>query len=650
MKARIWKVDVGRVELYLLDTDFEENIEQDRSITHHLYGGDIENRFKQELLLGVGGIRLLHTLGIEPDLYHCNEGHAAFIGLERLRTCIAEKNFTFPEALELVRSTTLFTTHTPVPAGHDSFEEGLVRMYMSHYPDRLKISWEQFISMGRLRPEDTAEKFSMSYLAINLSQEVNGVSQLHGKVTQRMFSELWKGYNPDELHIGYVTNGVHFPTWTAPEWLDLYKKYFGHDFLENQSNLKRWQKIYEVEDKEIWDLRNSLRNKLIQHIKSRLRRSIAKKLEDPRIIMEVEESLSSKVLTIGFARRFATYKRANLLFSDLDRLARIVNNPERPVQFLFAGKAHPNDKAGQDLIKFIVETSKRPEFIGKILFLQNYDISLAQRLIQGVDIWLNTPTRPLEASGTSGEKAVMNGCLHFSVLDGWWAEGYREGAGWALPEERTYDNQHYQDELDAETIYSLLENEITELFYDQRTNDIPVEWIRHIKNSIAQVASNFTMNRMLIDYERKFYQKLFDRAERMKANDLAMIKELSAWKRFVLRNWDGIKIVGFKHPDVSRDIVSLGDSYRGEIVLELNDLDPSDIGVEIVIPDFDCGDDADTRTYSKEFDLEKQENGQAFYSIEVTPARSGVLNYGIRIYPKNENLPHRQDFALVKWA
>ncbi|KPL12095.1 MAG: alpha-glucan phosphorylase [Bacteroides sp. SM23_62] len=650
MKARIWRVDVGRVELYLLDTDFEENIEQDRRVTHHLYGGDLENRFKQELLLGVGGIRLLQTLGIEPDLYHCNEGHAAFIGLERLRRLISEQNLSFPEALELVRSSTLYTTHTPVPAGHDSFEEGLVRMYMSHYPDRLNISWEQFIGLGRLRPEDPHEKFSMSYLAINLSQEVNGVSRLHGKVTQHMFNDLWKGYNPDELHIGYVTNGVHFPTWTAPEWSNLYRKYFGEDFVEHQYDLQRWQKIYEVDEKEIWDLRNSLRDKMIQHVKSRIKKAAVKRLEDPRIIMEVEEKLSSDVLTIGFARRFATYKRANLLFRDPERLARIINDPEKPVQFIFAGKAHPNDKAGQELIKFIIEKSKQPEFIGRIMFLQNYDISLAQKLVQGVDIWLNTPTRPLEASGTSGEKAVMNGCLHFSVLDGWWAEGYREGAGWALPEERTYENQPYQDELDAETIYTLLEDEITNMFYKRRTNDVPLEWIRTIKNSIAQVAPNFTMNRMFRDYEEKFYHKLHERSQKMKADDLAMVRDLSSWKRFILRHWDGINIVGFRHPDVSRDVVSLGDTYSAEVVLELNELDPSDIGVEIVIPDFSMGDDEETITFSKEFELVKQENGQSFFSIEVTPARSGVLNYGIRIFPRNVNLPHRQDFALVKWA
>jgi phosphorylase/glycogen(starch) synthase len=650
LKARIWRVDVGRIKLYLLDTDFEENIEQDRSITHYLYGGDQENRFKQEFLLGVGGIRLLQTLGIEPDLYHCNEGHAAFIGLERLRHLISDQKLSFPEAMELVRSSTLYTTHTPVPAGHDRFEEGLVRMYMSHYPDRLNISWEQFIGLGRLHPEDGNEPFSMSYLAINLSQEVNGVSRLHGKVTQKMFNELWTGYNPDELHIDYVTNGVHFPSWVAPEWMDLYKKHFGDDFIENQSDVERWQKIYEVDDGEIWNLRNTLRERMIDYVKSRLKRSAVKRLEDPRIILDVSEHLREDALTIGFARRFATYKRANLLFRDPDRLARIVNHPERPVQFLFAGKAHPKDKAGQDLIKMIVETAKKPEFIGKIIFLQNYDINLAKRLLQGVDIWLNTPTRPLEASGTSGEKAVMNGCLHFSVLDGWWAEGYREGAGWALPEERAYDNQQYQDEMDAETIYSLLENEITELFYEKRTHGIPVEWTGYIKNSIAKVAPHFTMNRMFIDYEEKFYNKLYERSKKLKTKGLALVNDLTSWKRFVLGNWEGIRLVDFKHPDVSKQHVSLGDSYDAEVVLELGALDPADIGVEIVIPDFGCDDDMDPITYAKEFELVGSENGQSRYRVEVIPARSGVFKYGIRIYPKNPNLPHRQDFALVKWA
>jgi phosphorylase/glycogen(starch) synthase len=488
----------------------------------------------------------------------------------------------------------------------------------------------------------------MSYLAINLSQEVNGVSRLHGRVTQEMFSELWRGYTPDELHIGYVTNGVHFPTWVAPEALDLYNEAFGDDFLHHQSDLKRWHRIYKVEDKKIWAMRNTLRKKTIQHVKERLKLAILRKSEDPRFIKEVEENLRDDVLTIGFARRFATYKRAHLLFSDLGRLERIVNHPDRPVQFLFAGKAHPNDKAGQDLIRMIVEVSKKPQFIGKVIFLQNYDISLAQKLVQGVDIWMNTPTRPLEASGTSGEKAVMNGCLHFSVLDGWWAEGYEEGAGWALQEERAYDNQSYQDELDAEIIYSMLENGITQLFYDRDEHGVPQGWVEYIKNSIARVAPRFTMKRMLNDYEERFYSKLYARSRKMKANDFSLARELAVWKRIILRLWDEIEVVEFKHPDISKDSVNLGESYLAEIKLELGNLSSADIGVELVIPNYPS--ENGTYTYTKQFELVNQENGHTTYQVEMTPDRSGVFEYGIRIYPRHEDLPHRQDFALVKWA
>ena len=625
-------------------------MEGDRSITHYLYGGDEEHRLKQEILLGIGGIRALEQIGIRPDLYHCNEGHAAFIGLERLHLLITEKKLTFQEALEVVRSSTLFTTHTPVPAGHDTFEEGLVRMYMPHYPDRLRISWEQFIGLGRLHAGDKNERFSMSYLAINLSQEVNGVSRLHGKVTQEMFSEMWKGYTPDELHIGYVTNGVHLPTWAAPESLDLYHEVFGEDFMENQSDFDRWKKIYQVEDSRIWEMRNLLREKLIQHIRGRLKQAMKNKMENPKTLMEVEDNLKSDVLTIGFARRFASYKRAHLLFRDLDRLARIVNNPEGQVQFIFAGKAHPRDKAGQDLIKMVVEISKRPEFIGKILFLQNYDIALAQKLVQGVDIWLNTPTRPMEASGTSGEKAVMNGSLHFSVLDGWWAEGYIKGAGWALEEERIYDNQNFQDELDAETIYTLLEDEITPSFYKRQQEDVPGEWVQFIKKSIAEVAPNFTMNRMLIDYETRYYRKLYERSVRMKEKDFSIAKDISAWKEVILKRWDNIEIISFKHPHISSDSIALGESYEAEVTLKLGDIPPDHVGVELVIPDFDEENGKSEKTYSREFELINEKEDNATYRVKVQPARSGVFEYGIRIYAKHQDLPHRQDFALVKWA
>lgn len=650
LHARIWKVEVGRIDLYLLDTDFEDNLPHDRSITHQLYGGDNENRFKQELLLGVGGIRALKALDIKADLYHCNEGHAAFIGLERLHYYINEKNLTFSEALEIVRASTLFTTHTPVPAGHDSFEEDMVRMYMSHYPERLKISWSQFMGLGKINALNPHERFSMSYLAANISQEVNGVSRLHGHVSKEIFSTLWPGYTTDEIHIGYVTNGVHLPTWASKEWKALYQKYFGEDFLTKQINKETWDKIYSVPDKEIWKLRNGQRKKLIDFIKNRMKESTIKRYENPKHLVEISEKINKFTLTIGFARRFATYKRAHLLFRDIDRLARIVNNPGMPIQFLFAGKAHPADKAGADLIKMIVEISRRPEFVGKIIFLQNYDMDLAKHLVQGVDVWLNTPTRPLEASGTSGEKAVMNGVLHFSVLDGWWAEGYYPDAGWALPEENTYDNTDFQDELDSETIYSLLENEIAPLFYFRDDDDIPTGWVRYIKNCIAKVSPNFTTTRMLKDYMDQYYSSLYNRSQLIRKDDFELAKDLSSWKKKVFRAWESIEVISVKSPDISKEPIVLGKNYIGEVVLDLNELSADDIGVEIVIAEMVAPDSDKVKViFTQEFKLVSLEGKIATYKVDIVPVKTGAYDFGIRIYPKNVNLPHKQDFNLVKW-
>ena len=426
--ANVWRVNVGRISLYLLDTDNEMNSEFDRPITHQLYGGDWENRLKQEILLGIGGILTLKALGIKKDVYHCNEGHAALINVQRICDYVAT-GLTFDQAIELVRASSLYTVHTPVPAGHDYFDEGLFGKYMGGYPSRMGISWDDLMDLGRNNPGDKGERFCMSVFACNTSQEVNGVSWLHGKVSQEMFSSIWKGYFPEESHVGYVTNGVHFPTWSATEWKELYFKYFNENFWFDQSNPKIWEAIYNVPDEEIWKTRMTMKNKLVDYIRKSFRDTWLKNQGDPSRIVSLMDKINPNALLIGFGRRFATYKRAHLLFTDLDRLSKIVNNPDYPVQFLFTGKAHPHDGAGQGLIKRIIEISRRPEFLGKIIFLENYDMQLARRLVSGVDIWLNTPTRPLEASGTSGEKALMNGVVNFSVLDGWWLEGYREGAG-----------------------------------------------------------------------------------------------------------------------------------------------------------------------------------------------------------------------------
>lgn len=644
MYARIWRMNIGRIEIYLLDTDFDKNIPDDRVVTHQLYGGDRDNRLKQELLLGVGGIRALEILGINPDLYHSNEGHSAFIGLERIRKYMLEKQLTFAEAREIVRSSTLFTTHTPVPAGHDHFEEDLLRKYLGHYPDRLKISWEKFMALGRSNPNDWKEKFNMSYLAANMSQEMNGVSMLHGAVTRDMFTELWPGFLPEELHIGYVTNGVHWSTWTSREWKAIYNEMFEGNFIDNQSNPEMWKRIYNYDDKKIWDLKQQLRTKLVTAVKERFKENWIKRHEDPKQILAINNTLSDKALTVVFARRFATYKRAHLLFNNPERLAKLLNNPAMPIQFIFAGKAHPADKAGQDLIKMIVDYSKRPEFLGKILFLQNYSISLAKLLVSGADIWMNTPTRPLEASGTSGEKAVMNGTIHFSVLDGWWVEGYQPDAGWALTNERTYDNQEFQDNLDAEIIYSLYESEILPTFYKRNDENYSPDWVKFIKNTIAGISPKFTTRRMINDYIHQYYGKQYERSQKMIENEFDSAKRISSWKRRMIRAWNNIEVLDIKMFEKNTETLDTGTEYDGEVILDLNEINPKYVGVELIITE-----NTKELVGVQPFTLERSEPNRAIFKAKILNDRPGTYNYGIRVYPLHEFLPHRQDFGLLKW-
>ena len=642
--AYVWKVQVGRVPLYLLDTDNELNSEFDRPITFQLYGGDWENRLKQEILLGIGGMLTLKAMGITKDVYHCNEGHAALCNLYRL-TDYVKQGLSFNQAMELVRASGLYTVHTPVPAGHDYFDEGLFGKYMSGYAQQLGISWDELMDMGRINPGDKGERFCMSTFACNTCQEVNGVSWLHGKVSQDMFSGIWKGYYPEENHVGYVTNGVHFPTWVASEWKNLYTKVFDKTFLSDQSNEKIWEAIYNVSDETIWETRQGLKNKLIAYIREEFRSSWLKNQGDPSRVVSLMQKINPNALLIGFGRRFATYKRAHLLFTDLDRLAKIVNNPDYPVQFLFTGKAHPHDGAGQGLIKKIIEISRRPEFLGKIIFLENYDMQLARRLVSGVDIWLNTPTRPLEASGTSGEKALMNGVVNFSVLDGWWLEGYRPGAGWALTEKRTYQNQDYQDQLDAATIYSILENEIVPLYYNKNAKGYSEGWIQVVKNSIAQIAPHYTMKRQLDDYYTKFYNKLGSRFAALSANDNAKAKEIAAWKETVAERWDSIEVVSATNI-ADMEVVS-GDDVKLTVVLDEKGLDDA-VGVEIVTIETDIEGKEHIHTIDT-MNLVKRENNIHTFEGTHEVNNAGTFKVAYRMYPKNVDLPHRQDFCYVRW-
>ena len=646
--AHIWKVSVGRVPLYLMDTDIPQNSEWDRSITHQLYGGDWENRMKQEYLLGIGGILMLNKLGIKKQIYHCNEGHAALINAQRLVDFIQNDGLSFNQALEVVRASALYTVHTPVPAGHDYFDEGLFGRYMGEFPGKLGISWQEFIDMGRENPGSN-EKFSMSVFALNTCQEANGVSWLHGKVSQRMFAPVWKGYFPDELHVGYVTNGVHMPTWASTEWKRFFAEHFDKKFLKDQSNKKYWEAIQNVTDEDIWSIRKTLKNKLITYIKNQYKTNWLKNQGDPAKVVSILDKINPNALLIGFGRRFATYKRAHLLFTDLDRLAKIVNNEQYPIQFVFTGKAHPADGGGQGLIKHIVEISRRPEFLGKIIFLENYDMRLARHLIAGVDVWLNTPTRPLEASGTSGEKAEMNGVLNFSVLNGWWYEGYKPGAGWALTDKRTYENQQYQDQLDAATIYHTLETEIIPTYYARNSKGYSPEWIQYIKNSMSEIAPDYTMKRMLDDYIDRFYNKLATRSAHLHENGFAEAKAIAAWKEEVAEHWDSFQVESFTcSQDLAIDGPVVGKEYKFDLVIDRHELKGM-LGVEMVVTKENPDNHQLELLATEQFKLIKEEGSKLFFELKTTPSEAGLHKMGFRVYPVNKELPHRMDFAFVRW-
>ena len=667
--ATLWRANVGRISLYLLDTDNELNSEYDRRITHSLYGGDWENRIKQEYLLGIGGMLALNKLGIKKDVYHCNEGHAALCNVQRLAEYV-ESGLSFNQALELVRASSLYTVHTPVPAGHDYFDEGLFNKYMNQFPARLGISWDDFMGMGRTNPGDKNEKFCMSTFLCKTCQEVNGVSWLHGRVSQQMFRGIWPGYlpsperldhaerthdeweeiynpNPEESHVGYVTNGVHLPTWCAKEWQAVYKKYLGAEYYHDQSNEKIWEKILQVPDEVIWNTRVELKNKLIDYIRRRFRENWLRNQGDPSMVVSLLDKINPNALLIGFARRFATYKRAHLLFSDLDRLSKIVNNPKYPVQFLFAGKAHPADGAGQGLIKKIYDISQRPEFMGKILFLDNYDMQLARRLVSGVDIWMNTPTRPLEASGTSGEKALMNGVVNLSVLDGWWYEGYREGAGWALTDRRTYENQDHQDKLDASTIYSMLEQEIIPLYYARNRQGFSENWVRTVKNSIARIAPHYTMKRQLDDYYTRFYNPLAARFHAISADNNRIARDIAAWKESVAERWDSIKVVSSTRSEnlQSASLIS-GKEFTVRHVVDEQGLDDA-VGIDLVVMTGTDGNEHVSEVLPMK--LVSREGNLHTFELTASIDLAGSYKMAYRLYPKHPQLANRQDMCYVRW-
>lgn len=647
INVEVWRMQVGRVALYLFDTDIPENSDENKSITHRLYGGDNENRFRQEFLLAASTLQLLQKLQLKPDLFHYNEGHTAFTGLIRIVQLVLWNNLSFEEAVQVVKASTLFTTHTPVPAGQDVFGEDILRGYQGHFADTVNIPWEQFLGLGKRNPKNREEKFSMTYLAARMAGEINAVSEIHAEITRDLLSPIWPGFLPEELEIRNVTNGVHYATWTAPEWHRLFVRTFGNAFPTEVSHSGHWTKVEKISSRNIMEIKIGLKKKMITAVKKRLIGDMRKVHLASKQMYGALNSIDENDLIIGFARRFTTYKRPNLLFRDEERLAKLLNDGTRPVKLIFAGKAHPADGGGQDLIKRIMEISMKPAFLGKIFFVPNYDMALARLLVQGCDVWLNTPERGNEASGTSGMKAVLNGTLNCSVLDGWWAEAYREDAGWCLSKERNYERWEDQNDFDAGTLYNILEHEIIPEYFERSAEGLPEKWIGRIKNAFKHIAPNFTTARMIRDYTDNYYQKMFDRVQKMRQNDYKMVKKLVEWSNMCNAEWGKISVVDIQVPDGVRPL-ELGDSFELEIVLDLAVLTPNDIGVEMVLAKRKA--DGQLGVYQvQELGFVSQNKHNAVYKGSVTASLSGTFQYDIRFFPKNKWLTHRRDLPLVEW-
>jgi starch phosphorylase len=542
VKVNIWKLQVGRVPLYLLDTNLERNSREDREITAQLYGGDQEMRIRQEMLLGIGGIKALKVLGIEPDVCHMNEGHAAFLSLERIRLLMEEKGLKYNEASEIVRASDVFTTHTPVEAGIDHFSPDLVEKYMGRFYRNLGLSRDDFLGLGRQNPRNPQETFCMAVLALRLADHSNGVSQLHGEVSRKMWKNMWPDLPEEHLPLGSISNGVHTKTWLATEMTGLLIRYLGTRWLDDPTDYSIWRKAAHIPDAELWRTHERCRERLVAFARKRLKEHLYQVGATAKEIAVAEEVLDPEALTIGFARRFATYKRGTLLLRDMERLERILNNASRPVQIIFAGKAHPADFEGKELIRQIVQVSLRDEFRHRIVFIDDYDLAVARRMVQGVDIWLNTPLRPFEASGTSGMKVAFNGGLNMSVLDGWWPEGYRGNNGWAIGKGEVYDDLEYQNEVEGRAVYDLLEKEIVPLFYDRGTDGIPRGWVATMKASLQSICPVFSTERMVQEYTELFYIPSHEQWTKLHENEHSLAKDLAEWKTVIRRQWHEVRI------------------------------------------------------------------------------------------------------------
>jgi len=646
--AQIWRADVGRVRLYLLDTNIAQNNRDDQDITDVLYGGDLDMRLKQELLLGVGGIRALNLLGFDPVVYHMNEGHSAFLAIERIALLMKKHNLTFEQAKELARAGMVFTTHTPVPAGIDRFPSDLIGHYWGFRYPELGLNHEQFMALGQQNPNDPFEPFCMTILALRMASYSNGVSELHGHVSRRMFQGVWPGLPVEEVPIGYVTNGIHHQSWISGDMVDLFERYLGPRWRQMPADQEVWDRVERIPGAELWNTHQRRRERMVAFVRRHLREQLEQRGASKAELLAAEEALNPEALTIGFARRFATYKRATLLFRDPDRLIKILTDPQRPVQIIFAGKAHPHDNPGKELIRQIVHIARRPELRSRIVFLENYDMNIARYLVQGVDVWLNTPTRPHEASGTSGMKAAANGVLNMSILDGWWAEAFTPEIGWAIGSGEEYTDYNLQDHIESNAIYNLLEKEVVPLFYDRGADGLPRRWIEMMKASMRAICPKFNTHRMLQQYTEKYYIPSCMRFKSLSEGNMERLRNLVEWKARVREQWPKIRIEAVESDIANETGVNVPTSVWAEIYL--GELTPEDVKVELYLGAVDSnGEIVEPRIVEM---AGKQQGKEGVYSFvgSVTFTASGLHGFTVRVIPNHPDLVSPFEMGLVLWG
>ena len=646
---QIWKAQVGRVPLYLLDTNIPENDPKDRDITDQLYGGTTEMRIRQEMVLGIGGYRAIKAMKLSPKVYHMNEGHSAFLALERTRRYMEAHDFTFAEAREAALAGLVFTTHTPVPAGHDYFTPSLVEKYLGNYIQKLGLTRQEFLALGRKNPNDENESFCMTVLALRMAVYSNGVSKLHGKVSREMWQELYPGVPTEEIPITHITNGVHFPSWLSAEMKEIYDRYLGLRWREDPGDEELWQRLARISVEELWRVRERRRERLVAFCRRRLRSQLKRRGASQAALQAADEVLDPTVLTIGFARRFATYKRATLLLRDPDRLDRILNHPDHPVQVIFSGKAHPQDDPGKELIRRIADLAQQERFQRRIVFIEDYDMAVARYLYQGVDVWLNTPLRPREASGTSGMKSAANGGLNLSVLDGWWDEAYSPEVGWAIGRRETYQDRDYQDQIEAEALYGLLEKEIAPMFYQRDEHRLPQRWIAKIKNSLQSLCPFFNTHRMVSEYTEKFYLPVFNHFQRFTADGMEKATDLAAWKSRLREHWSEVQVVNLLTGNIAE--VEVGENFQVQAQIQLGSLDPEDVTAELywgpVNPQGEIA-----RGRCAPLSLESRSKKDVYlYQTQVTAEESsGLHGYTVRILPHHPDLETPFIPGLITWA